>query len=261
MKRFIFFLLIFSLAVTQLTAQSTLKNRLSIGLEVGPQFSSLRNATGLRNLKGRISANAGAYVQYDVSERLKVSLGAYFDPRGFRSSYKSELLMLSDTGYVGRNSYFAYDIAYKINYLTFPLNVTYLSGGDKFRLLVQGGVYLSVALKYREKGFREIYIATVDLSHYGDSTLTAGFHRVDYNSSAKALFNATDFGLHFAFGMIYQYNKNIAFTFKPGFYFGLTQFFSNPQVNIKWDRILRLNVGIVYKLHPYTKPKSEYILR
>ncbi|GMT45875.1 MAG: hypothetical protein IEMM0006_1707 [bacterium] len=261
MKRFIFSVLIFSLAVTQLTAQSTFKNRLSIGLEVGPQFSGLRNATGLRNLKGRISANAGAYVQYDVSKRLKVSLGAYYDPRGFRSDYKSEFLRLSDTGYVGSNSYFAYATAYKINYLTFPVNVTYLSGGDKFRLLVQGGIYLSVALKYREKGFREIYINQVDLPHFGDSTLTAGLHRIDYDGSAKELFNATDFGLRFAFGMIYQYNKNIAFTFKPGFYFGLTRFFSNPQANVKWDRILRLNAGIVYKLHPYTKPKNEYILR
>jgi hypothetical protein len=260
MKRIILSLLLFLLALSPLLAQSTFSNRISFGLEAGPQFNSVRNG-GFSNAKGRISGNVGAYAQYDISGRFNLNFGIYYDPRGFETSFQTAFLMLSDTGYVGYNSFYAYDMTYKINYLTFPLNFVYLSGGTKFRLFVEGGVYLSIALYSHEKGYRGIYIDPVDLPHYGDSTLTAGYHMVDYDGTARDFFNATDFGLHFAFGLIYQFTDKIAFSFKPGFSFGLTPIVSNPDIDLKWDRILRINVGVVYKLHPYVKQKKEYILQ
>ncbi len=53
----------------------------------------------------------------------------------------------------------------------------------------------------------------------------------------------------------------MVFVFKPGFYFGLAPFFSNPQININRDRIPMFNIEIVYKLHSCIKPKNKYILR
>ncbi len=241
-------------------AQSTLKNRLSYGLEVGPEFSGVRGG-GLSAPTGRTSVNGGAFVQYDVSYVLKVSLGAYYDPRGFGTSFKSQFLMLSDTGYIGYNSFYAYDMAYKADYITFPLNVTYLSGGTKLRLLVEGGLYFSIMLTSHKKGYSGFYIDPDDLPHYGDSTLTSGYHIKNYDSPANDFFNATDVGLHFAFGLIYQMSDKLALTFKPGFNFGLSAIVSNPEVDMKWDRILKVNLGIVYKFHPYVKPNKEYILQ
>ncbi len=260
MKNLLLSTILFSLAVGSLLAQSTFKNRLSFGLEAGPQLNSVRNG-GLMNAKGTTTANVGVFVQYDISHSLNVSLGANYDPRGFETSFQTAFLMLSDTGYVGYNSYYAYDMTYKINYLTFPLNITYLSSGNKLRLLVEGGVYFSIALKSHKKGYQGIYIDSLDLPHYADSTLTAGFHMTNYDSSAKDFFNAADFGFHFAFGLVYQVSDKMAITFKPGFNFGLAPIVSNPNVDLKWDRILKLNVGIVYKFHPYIKPKNEYILQ
>lgn len=192
---------------------------------------------------------------------LKVNLGVYYDPRGFGTSFRSSFLMLSDTGYIGYKSYYAYDMKYNIDYLTFPLNITYLSGGRNFRLLVEGGIYFSVVLSSHEKGYQGIYVDPDDQPHFGDSTLTAGYHMKNYDSSASDFFNAADVGLHFAFGLIYRLTDKLALSFKPGFNFGLSAIVSNPDVNMKWDRILKVNLGIVYKFHPYVKPKKEYILQ
>lgn len=260
MRKFILPLLLMMFAIAPLMAQSTFSNRISYGLEVGPQFNSVRNG-GFLNAKGRISMDVGAFVQYDVSGRFNINVGAYYDPRGFETSYKTDFLILSDTGYIGYNSFYAYDMTYKINYLTLPLNFVYMSGGTKFRILVEGGVYLSIAVHSHEKGYRGVYIDPDDLPHYGDSTLTAGYHMTNFDGSAKDFFNATDVGLHFAFGLVYQLTDKMAFSFKPSFNYGLSPIVSNPDVDLKWDRILKLNVGIVYKFHPYVKPKNEYIIR
>lgn len=260
MKKNLLLFLLFSFTVGALLAQSTFKNRLSFGIEAGPQFNSVRNG-GLMNPKGSIAANVGVFVQYDISHSLNLSLGANYDPRGFETSARTPFLVLSDTGYIGYNSYYAYDMTYKIDYLTIPLNFTYLSSGNKFRLLVEGGVYFSIALKSHQKGYQGIYVDSTDLPHYGDSTLTAGFHMTNYDSSAANFFNPVDFGFHFAFGLVYEVSDKMAITFKPGFNFGMTSIVSSPDVNLKWDRILKLNVGIVYKFHPYVKPKNEYILQ
>lgn len=258
MKKFLLAILMSGLAVSAI-AQSTFGNRLSYGVEVGPQFSSVRG--GVYNPVSRTSVNGGAYVQYDLSRVFKISLGAYYDPRGFETSYQSPFLILSDTGYIGYNSFYAYDMAYKINYLTFPLNFTYLSGGAKFRLLVEAGAYLSIALTSHLKGFQGIYIDPDDLPHYGDSTLTAGYHMRDYDTTASGFFNPADFGLHFAFGLIYNFSEKLGVTFKPNFNFGVSDIVADPEVNLKWERVLKINVGVVYKIHPYVKPKNEYILQ
>jgi len=260
MKKILLSFLLLSLAVGSLVAQSTFKNRVSFGFEAGPQFNSVRNG-GLMNARGITAANVGVFVQYDISHSLNLSFGANYDPRGFETSFQTAFLVLSDTGYIGYNSYYAYDMTYKINYLTFPLNFTYLSSGNKLRLLVEGGVYFSIALKSHKNGYQGIFIDSTDLPHYADSTLTAGFHMTNYDSSAKDFFNAVDLGFHFAFGVVYAVSDKMAITFKPGFNFGLTPIVSSPNVDLKWDSILKLNVGIIYKFHPYVKPKNEYILQ
>jgi len=260
MKKLLLSFLLLLLAVASLSAQSTFENRISFGLQAGPQFNNVRDG-GLSNPQGRTVANVGAFVQYDISSLFSLNLGVYYDPRGFETSFKTAFLVLSDTGYIGYNSFYAYDMTYKINYLTFPLNFTYFSGGEKLRLFVEGGIYFSIALKSHKNGYQGIYIDPIDLPHFGDSTLTAGYQMINYDSSAKDFFNATDFGLHFAFGVIYQLSDKVALTFKPGFNFGLSPIVSNPDVDLKWDRILKLNVGIVYKINPYVEPKNEYILQ
>ena len=258
MKKLLLFLFFSGLAAFSF-AQSTFSNRLSYGLEVGPQFSSVRG--GLYNPASRTSVDGGAFVQYDISRVFRVSLGVYYDPRGFETSYQSPFLILSDTGYIGYNSFYAYDMIYKTDYVTFPLNFTYLSGGSKFRLLVEAGIYFSVVVSSHKKGYQGIYIDPVDLPHYGDSTLTAGYHMKEYDSPASDFFNAADFGFHFSFGFLYQFSDKVAFTFKPNFNFGISAIVSDPEMDLKWDRILKLNVGVVYKIHPYIKPKKEYILQ
>ncbi|UBM61154.1 PorT family protein [Candidatus Sulfidibacterium hydrothermale] len=255
------FLLGFAIFLSfSLFAQSTFRNRLSFGVELGPSFSSVRDA-GLSNSEGRTAVNGGIFAQYDISNTLKVSLGLNYDPRGFSTSYQSPYLILSDTGYIGYNSYYAYDMTYTIDYITLPLNLTYLSGGDKWRLLVEGGVYLSVAVTSRVKGFSGTYIDPDDLPYYGDSTLTSGYHMTHYDTSASDFFNPTDVGFHFAFGVIYHPTAQWAITFKPGFNFGVSAIVSNPDIDMKWDRILKINVGVIYKIHPFVKPKNEYILQ
>jgi len=251
---FIFWLPLF------LVAQSTFRNRLGIGIEIGPSFSGVRDG-GLSNPGDRTSVNGGVFLQYDISNTLKVSLGLNYDPRGFSTSYRSPYLMLSDTGYVGYNSFYAYDMTYKIDYLTLPLNLTYLSGGTKWRLLVEGGFYLSVALSSRVKGYSGTYIDPIDLPYYGDSTLTSGYDMTNYDTTASDFFNPTDVGFHFAFGVIYQPTAQWAFIFKPGFNFGLSAIVANPDIDMKWDRILKINLGVIYKIHPFVKPKNEYILQ
>jgi hypothetical protein len=259
MKRILLIIFLAGLG-SSLLAQSTFKNRVSLGLEGGPEFSSVHGG-GLSNPEDRTAINGGVYVQYDISRVLRLSLGAYYDPRGFSTSYQSPFLILSDTGYIGYNSFYAYDMTFKADYVTFPLNITYLSGGDKFHLLVEGGIYFSVLVSSYKKGYRGIYIDPSDLPHYGDSTLTSGYHMITYDSPASDFFNGADVGLHFAFGLIYQMTDKLALTLKPGFNFGFSAIASDPDMGMKWDRIMRINLGVAYRFHPYVQPKKEYILQ
>ena len=82
MKKDLLLFLLFSFTVGSLLAQSTFKNRLSFGIEAGPQFNSVRNG-GLMNPKGSIAANVGVFVPYDISPFLNLSLGVNYVPRGF----------------------------------------------------------------------------------------------------------------------------------------------------------------------------------
>lgn len=258
MKYSFLFAGLFFLTLTSAQAQSTFADRVNLIWEIGPQVTYIENPGYINTPTGKLKPNIAFRAEYVIKQQISVSAGLVFDPRGYNAQYQSSYLIESDTSsYVGYHSYFRYDDTYSANYLSIPLQFIYMSQGRKFSVFVQAGIYFSLFLNARKKAFSDYYIDPVDLNHFSDSTLTSGHHINQSDEPVQHVFNTYDFGFNISVGIIYRWSSRISFKFTPGFNYGLAHAFENPEISAKWDRISRLNVGIVYKLRPPYKLKNN----
>jgi hypothetical protein len=257
MKKLFLLLAAVLFTLTGMHAQATFADRMNLIWEIGPQFTYIENPGYLNSPTGKIKPNVALRAEYIIKDKISITAGLVYDPRGYHAKYQSAYLVESDTStFVGYHSYFKYDNTYTANYLTFPVQFVYMSQGRQFRLFVQAGIYFSLYINGRQKTFSDYYIDQEDLGHFSDSTLTSGHHILQADQVAKGVFNTYDFGFNISVGIIYRWNSRISFKFTPGFNYGLAHAFENPEISAKWDRISRINAGIVYKLRPAYNTKT-----
>ncbi len=257
MKQLFLFIVLAIFFFPDLQAQSSLTNRMNLIWEIGPQFTSIENPGYHNTPTERIKPNIGLTAEYILKDRLSVSLGLFYDARGYRARYQSSYIIENDTStYVGYQSYIKYDLSYSANYVSFPFYFTYMSGGRHFSLFVRAGIYVSVFLNSKQKTYYDYYISPQDIAYFSDSTLTVGHHPQQSEGPVKNFFNTYDFGFNISVGIVYRWNSRFSFKFTPGFNYGLAHAFEDPENMAKWDRITKLNMGIVYKLRPVLSIKN-----
>ena len=258
MKKYFFLLITAFLLLSipkQAASQEAMRSKWGIGFSAGPQFTNI-SSPGLPSASdGGVGYMAGVFVERRLNENFKISLGLNYDQRAFNNSFKSSWFSFNDS-VVSRNSYFAYDLTYRLDFITIPLSITYVKGIDKFKLFVRGSVYYSLFLQARQNGYSDIYIDQDDVQYIDTDTypdLKGGHNRIDFKGTTDKFldvekFNTNDFGLNFFIGVIYDFSEKVGLYLSPGFTAGFGKVLENPTYDAKWVRIFKIEAGVVYHL-------------
>lgn len=228
-------------------AQIYEKGSLNIGFEGGVQFTNISDSYVINIPKGGVGFNVGPYLEYHVAPSFKLRLGLIYDNRKF-GIYEPPYVVHDTSGVKLDSSYFQYNRDYSINYLSIPLSVFYVKGGEKFKVYLQLSFYYSLFLNAHQEGKNDLFIHPIDYQKISDSTITVGHNIKEFNGAVDGLFNSSDFGFSFYFGAIFKLTPNLGLTVAPGFTVGMANVYENPNRKSKWTRIVKINAGIVYTL-------------
>ncbi|MFK5854671.1 MAG: outer membrane beta-barrel protein [Bacteroidota bacterium] len=222
-----------------------LKGTINVGFESGIQF------TGISDPYTPISENgigyaAGAFIDYFLTEEIKIRGGLYYDNRAFSLT---DYGMISDTGYRGLSSYYDITQKYKVNYLTIPISLIYIKGSDKFKFFLQGTLYYSMFLSSSQSGDFHIHISEEDAPHFNipgyPEFNIPGDH---YLKVEDDQFSTNDIGINALIGIVYFVKPNFGISFSPGFSYSFANVWEDPLRRTTWTRLYKVNLGIIYTL-------------
>lgn len=218
---------------------------MNVGFEAGVQFTGIDDS-GMPVSKGGVGYSTGPFFDYYLSDIIKFRAGLHYDHRAFSLS---DMNYISDTGYVGKSSYYDVEEKYNVNYLTIPLSLVYVKGNDKFNMFIQGTFYYSIFLNSNQTGDLHIFISKEDAPHfYFDGYPEFNIPGDHYLEVGKDLFNTSDMGINLLFGFTYYINPNLGITLAPGFTYSFANVWENPERQASWSRIYKINAGIIYTL-------------
>lgn len=244
------------LTITNLRSQNEeIENKISIGFEIGPQFTSVSDSYAYSVLpKSKVGFNAGIFGEYKLTDLVKVRLGAYYDNRGFKGQdFISPISELQDDDsvYVSYASYYSEDLNYTLNYLTIPISIIYSKGNEKFSFFLQGSLYYSLLLNASVNGTTDLYIYPEHAPKFEDPELQVPGNTItEYdNKDITNNFTSNDWGVQLFFGFIYNINSKIGLQISPGLTVGFQNLYANPSRVSKWNNVYKINAGIVYKLN------------
>tara|TARA_Y100000031_G_scaffold155264_1_gene205367 strand:+ start:1179 stop:1898 length:720 start_codon:yes stop_codon:yes gene_type:complete len=236
--------LIFSLELIS-QEEVLLKGTFNVGFEAGVQFTGVDDS-GMPISKGGVGYSSGPFLDYYLSEIIKFRAGLYFDHRAFSLS---DMGLISDTGYIGKSSFYDITEKYNVNYLTIPLSLIYVKGNDKFNFFIQGTFYYSIFLNSNQTGDFHIFISEEDAPHfYFEGYPEFNIPGDHYLKVEKNLFNTSDMGVNLLFGFTYYIKPNLGITLSPGFTYSFSNVWENPERNASWSRLYKINAGIVLSL-------------
>lgn len=246
---------LFLFVSAQSMAQDTLATRWSFGVAAGPQFTNI-SSPGLPNPpESGIGYMAGVFAQHTLSKEFNISIGLNFDKRAFSSRYTSAWFQFNDS-VISQDSYSAYDINYKLNYITIPVSISYVKDVDKLKLFVRGSVYYSLFVDAQQQGYTDMFIADSDfqyIDHEQYPEINKGHNRTDYTGTTDKLldterFNTSDIGFNFFIGAIYDFSEKVGIYLSPGFTASFGRVLENPAYDSKWTRVFKIEAGLVYHL-------------
>ncbi len=223
------------------------KGSMNVGFEAGMQF------TGISDPQSRYSDNGigyatGFFIDYYVSNLIKVKGGLYYDSRAF--SLGEFDYIYYDTNIVYRpTSYYDMLRDYKVNYLTIPISFIYIKGTDKFNLFIQGTLYYSLYLNSIQKGDLHIYISEEDAPYFiNDKHPEFNIPGDHYLKVPDELFSTSDIGMNLFFGATYYIKPNIGITLSPGFSYSFANVWEDPLRETTWTSLYKINAGIIYTI-------------
>ena len=223
-----------------------LKGTFNAGFEAGVQFTSVDDPY-MSMSDGGTGYSAGAFIEYFLQEKIKIRGGLYLDNRAFK--LQDVGIIVGDSGYVGKSSYYDVLEKFKVNYLTIPLSLIYVTGSDKFKIYIQGTVYYSLLLNANQTGYIDVYISEEDAPHFYFEDFpelnVPGHHQLNPNVQ---IFNTSDIGINILFGGIYYIKPNLGITLSPGFTYSFSNVWENPERNASWSRLYKINAGIIFSL-------------
>jgi hypothetical protein len=254
---FIYLLLMVLLVVTnELYSQQINDGRWRFGVAAGPQFTNISSPGLPMPPNMGIGFLAGAFAEYAIFDDFKLRVGADYDRRSFNVGYQSSYFVFQDS-IISRNSYGAYDFDFNVDYLTIPLSFVYMTGGERFKLFIQGTFYYSVYLSARKKGYTNVYIAEsdfqfVDQEKYPD--LQPGHNKKEFNESTDIFFNnerfnSYDMGVSFFIGGIYKLSEKVDLYLSPGFTSSFGPILETPVYDSRWIKVFKIETGIVVNLN------------
>ena len=252
------------LPATSKAQELSKKGLFNLGVEGGVQFTDIRDFSSIYQAGSGIGYNVGGFAEYYIMGDLKVRGGLYLDNRVFKLN--GSFPFVDSTGRI-LQSFYLYQADYKINYLTIPLSIIYQKGSEKFKVFVEGGVYYSVYLDTKIKGGEDIYVAKEDYYLVKDSTLVPGHNETLYNGKTEGVvssfyspetyrFNTSDIGLSIQIGLLWNITRQIGMNVGFKFSFGFMNLFENPEIDSKWSKINRINLGFIYTLKKKAARKS-----
>ncbi len=237
-------------------SQEAPASKWSVGVTGGPQFTNI-SSPGLPSApESKTGYMAGLFTEHKLSQSFKIRIGLNFDRRAFSSSYQSLWIQFNDS-IISQDSYSAYDFNYKLDYVTIPVSFIYVKGIDRFKIFVQVSAYYSLFLQAHQQGYTNMFIAEsdfqyVDVEKYPD--IHSGHNRTDFTGTTDKLleaerFNTSDFGANFFIGVIYDISEKVGLYLSPGFTASFGKVLENPAYDSKWDRIFKIETGVVFHLN------------
>ncbi len=227
---------------------------INISLITGPQFTGISSIGNIISTE-KVGFSAGILGETYLFKGIKIGSGIIFDRRGFGVKSYIPFIAFPDT--VSDKSHAEMDISYRVDYLTFPLNVIYESSENRFRFYIQGTLYYSLFLSTYREGFYNIYIHPDDIQFVNTETypnISSGDNITLYNEKTDLFlgnekFRNFDFGIVFYLGAQYELTKNLSIYFAPGFTSSFSRLLDNPKYSTtKWIKNIKLETGIKYKL-------------
>lgn len=220
--------------------------KINIGFETGVQFTGVTDPY-MQISKSGIGYNGGVFIEYPLSELIKVKLAMHYDNRAF--GLESTGRIIDDSLYHAQSSYLFVKEDYKVNYLTIPVSIMYVKGSDKFKFFIQGSLYYSLLLNSKQSGQSELYISEQDAPYlyFKDHPefSTPGYHSIPQRINTL---NTSDMGINLFFGGIYYIKPELGISLSPGFTYAFTNVWEDPLRTATWSRLYKLTAGIVYSI-------------
>ena len=222
------------------------KGQINVGIETGIQFTGVDDPYMLIS-DGGIGYNAGPFIEYYLSNLIKIRAGLQFDNRAF--TLKNYGYFIGDSIDHQYSSTFEEQVSYKANYLTIPLSLIYIKGSDKFKFYLQGTVYYSLFINSVQTGGIDIFISDndagyFDIEGYPELSLPGNYY---YNHIDNA-FSSSDIGINLLFGCVYYINPNIGISLSPGFTYSFANVWEDPLRTSNWSRIYKVTAGLIYTI-------------
>ena len=230
------------------------ENKFSLNLSTGPQFTDI-SGTGNLYSSGKTGYFITFTVDYNLPKNLKIGTGLSYDTRGFGLFYYSPYIVFPDT--ISSKSYTVLDINYRVKYLTIPVNLKYIIGERKFKMIIQGTFYYSIFLTANRNGYTNIYIHPDDFQYVDpeqDPDLKPGNNKVEYDGNSNLFlgnekFSNFDLGIIFYVGAEYEISDKLNIHLFPGFGSDFSRLLDNPEFKtIKWTRNIKIEFGVTYNL-------------
>jgi outer membrane protein with beta-barrel domain len=220
------------------------KGLITTGFEAGFQFTGIDDPD-VAISEGGIGYSIGPYIEYQITNDVKLRGGIELDHRAFSIEDLGHLVDDSLIRYT--NSYYNNNEDYKVNYLTIPLSIIYIVGSEKFNFYLQGTFYYSLLLNSEMSGVTDIFVAESDAPYVffdGYPELSVPGHH--YVETKPSTFNTNDIGINISIGGIYYVKPKLGLSLSPGISYSFSNVWEDPLRRTTWTRLYKVTAGIVY---------------
>ncbi|WP_430403775.1 porin family protein [Fluviicola sp.] len=118
------------------------KNRFDVGIEGGPNLSTILNEESTNNYQLSILGSAGTFFQYNCKKTISFKTGLFYQQKGYQ--WKQDQIDLDDSS-IGKGKFTSH-----LDYLTLPL-LTKITFGKKINFFVNAGPYIGFLLQKTEQ--------------------------------------------------------------------------------------------------------------
>ena len=259
-------LLVMMMSLPATSQEIDKKGSFLIGIEGGPQITSIKGFAGVFSPSSGVGFLTGLYGEYYLSNDFRIRLGASFDNRKFGMEGVLPYLVnvIDDSLYYSGKSYYYYLTDYNLNYITIPIGITYSKGNEKFKIMLQANFYYSIFLNAKVEGSDDYYINPDDINYFGDVGYYEGRgflpgHNVtqyegetigfSYDQNLKQyVFSDYDLGIDFRIGGTWYPVQKVGITLGVGFTWAMANLFSESAIDSNWAQLTKFNLGVTYLL-------------
>jgi Outer membrane protein beta-barrel domain len=211
------------------------ENRISIGAQVGPNFSMLwGNDPMKRYLSGIVGFSVGGQIKYNLTNHWGLVASPSFEQTGGHAHIPGTIYFPAssfDPNTYNIPDYFNYTT--KLGYIIMPIQAEYTIG-VKVRFKINGGVYAGILTN---KSDRHYFDPIVNKYSY----YLVPVQRFEIENEYKTM----NFGLSFGMGVQIPINKLILIDLTARDNLGLTNIYIKPSVGALRTNSLNLLAGVV----------------